>query len=369
MNPPSHCALVPCLDSEATVGAVVRALAAQLPVIVVDDGSRDGSALAAEEAGATVVRHPHNQGKGAALRSGLAAARERGFTHAVSVDADGQHLAADLPALLAASIAEPRALVVGARDFAVPNVPGASKFGRNFSNFWVRLETGQALSDTQSGYRVYPVVETLALEVPPSRFEWEVEVLVRAAWAGLPLVDVPVSVHYPPAEERLSHYRGFVDSARISWLHTRLVTRWILRGLHAGFMHLARAHATPPRLAVAVALGVLVGCSPFYGLHALIGLALGKLLRLNLVAVFAGTNISVPFVAPFLVFASVQTGHRLLHGRWVSLGVDGLTLEVAGRLFAAWLLGAGLVGAALGIVSGAVTYVVVVRVRAKARTG
>ncbi len=230
MHASSHCALVPCLDGEASVGPVVRALAAQLPVIVVDDGSRDATSHVAEAAGARqVVRHPRNLGKGAALLSGLRAAREAGFSHVISVDADGQHHADDLPALLAASSETPDAIVVGARDFEVPNVPGSSRFGRAFSNFWVRLETGRRLDDTQSGYRVYPVAHTLALGLAPSRFEWEVEVLVRAAWAGLPLREVPVGVFYPPPSERISHYRSYVDSARISWLHTRLVTRWLLR--------------------------------------------------------------------------------------------------------------------------------------------
>ncbi len=343
------------------MGSVVRALAAHLPVIVVDDGSRDETARVASVAGARVISHATNLGKGAALLTGLAAAREAGFTHLVSVDADGQHSADDLPALLDASRAQPEAIVVGARDFEVPNVPGSSRFGRRFSNLWVRLETGEDLSDTQSGYRIYPVEATLGLEVPASRFEWEVCVLVFAAWAGVPLVDVPIGVFYPPPDQRVSHYRGFVDSARISWLHTRLVTRGLLRPIR----RLARAHSSAPRLAAAVALGVFVGSSPFYGLHAVIGLALGKLLRLNLLAVVAGTNISVPFVAPFLVFGSVQSGHRLLYGEWLSLDVASLSLEVARRTFGAWLLGSALVGAALGVFAGGLTYAIVRKIREK----
>jgi glycosyltransferase involved in cell wall biosynthesis len=225
------CALIPCLDGAATVADVVRGAAQRMPVLLIDDGSTDDSAALAEAAGATVHRHAHNLGKGAALLTGLRAAAQAGFTHVVSLDADGQHDPKDIDPLWAAAQAEPRAVVVGARDFDVPNVPGASKFGRNFSNFWVRLETGRALSDTQSGFRVYPVQEILALALPPSHFEWEVEVLVRGSWAGLPVIDVPVGVYYPPPEERISHYRSVVDSARISWLHTRLVTRWLLRPL------------------------------------------------------------------------------------------------------------------------------------------
>ncbi len=123
--------------------------------------------------------------------------------------------------------------------------------------------------------------------------------------------------------------------------------------LHARFLEIASAHASAPRLGVAVGVGIFVGTSPFYGFHALIGLAVAKLLRLNLVAVVAGTNISLPFIAPFLVFGSVQLGHLVLHGEWLALDVDALSLEVAGRTFLAWCLGAGLLGAALGAAGGA----------------
>ncbi len=223
-----HCILIPCLDGEASLGPVVRAFRPHLPVLVVDDGSRDRTAEVAAQEGAEVVRHPVNRGKGAALLTGFAAARERGFTHAVTVDADGQHEVEDLPALLDASRESPLSIVVGARDFEVPNVPGASRFGRRFSNMWVRIETGRWLADTQSGYRVYPLDATLALRAPASRFEWEVEILVRALWGGMPVVDVPIGVFYPPPEERVSHYRGFVDSARLSRMHTRLCIRRML---------------------------------------------------------------------------------------------------------------------------------------------
>ena len=224
------CVVLPCLDSAATVGRVVERTRAVLDeVIVVDDGSADGSARAARAMGARVVRHPENRGKGAALLTGFAEALDQGFTHAVTLDADGQHDPADIPKLLAAAAAEPRALVVGARDFDVEHVPGASRFGRSFSNFWVWLETGTRLGDTQSGFRVYPLESVRALDLAPSRFEWEVEVLVRARWAGLPVHEVDVSVHYPPPGERLSHYRGFEDSLLISLLHVRLVPRSLLR--------------------------------------------------------------------------------------------------------------------------------------------
>lgn len=224
------CAVLPCLDAAETVGQVVRGVSAVLKdVIVVDDGSRDDSAQAARQAGARVVRHCGNRGKGAALMTGLNEAAARGFTQAVTIDADAQHSPQDIPRLLEVARAHPRALVVGARNFDIEHVPGASRFGRKFSNFWVWLETGTHLSDTQSGFRVYPVDSVLELEIPPSRFEWEVEVLVRARWAGLTVHEVDVSVYYPPKDTHTSHYRGIEDSLLISLLHVKLVPRSLLR--------------------------------------------------------------------------------------------------------------------------------------------
>jgi glycosyltransferase involved in cell wall biosynthesis len=224
------CVVLPCLDAAPTVGEVVQRTRAVLDeVIVVDDGSTDASADAARAMGARVVRHPENRGKGAALLTGFAEALDQGFTHAITLDADAQHDPADIPKLLAAAEAEPRAVVVGARDFNTPHVPGASRFGRRFSNFWVWLETGTRLSDTQSGFRAYPLRAVEDLDLSPSRFEWEVEVLVRARWAGLPVREVDVRVHYPPPEVRTSHYRGLEDSLLISLLHVRLVPRSFLR--------------------------------------------------------------------------------------------------------------------------------------------
>jgi glycosyltransferase involved in cell wall biosynthesis len=222
------CALIACLDGAATIDAVLTATYEHIDtIIVVDDGSTDDSGARSSKAGAIVVTHTRNRGKGAALLTGLQRAAELGFDHCVTLDADGQHDPSDIVGLLDTARAHPDALVIGARDFDTENVPGSSVFGRNFSNFWVRLETGQDPTDTQSGFRVYPVRHTLDLKVKPSRFQWEVEVIVRAAWAGLSVVDHPVSVYYPPPEKRISHYRSWADSTLISLMHCRLVARWM----------------------------------------------------------------------------------------------------------------------------------------------
>ncbi len=134
--------------------------------------------------------------------------------------------------------------------------------------------------------------------------------------------------------------------------------------VHAAFMDMARAHSSTNRLAVAAGVGVMVGSSPFFGFHAPIGIALGKLLRLNQVAILLGEQISLPFIAPFLVFASVQTGHVLLAGEWLSLAGAELTVEQAGEFLLAWWIGSLIVGAVLAVVLGLVTRAVLLRLRA-----
>jgi glycosyltransferase involved in cell wall biosynthesis len=228
------CVLVPVFDNHRTVGEVVAgARALGFSVLVVDDGSRDGSGERALDAGGEVVRHEENKGKGAALKTGFRAAFSRGFTHAVSIDADGQHFPEDIPRLVAAARASPDALVVGAREWAAErHVQGKSAFGRSFSNFWVWFETGVRVADSQCGLRVYPLAHVTRLGLRRDRFDLEVEVIVRAAWAGLPVLSVPVRVHYPPPDERVSHFDLFHDNVRISLLNTALVARRLVPWPH-----------------------------------------------------------------------------------------------------------------------------------------
>jgi glycosyltransferase involved in cell wall biosynthesis len=218
-------ALIPALDCEATIGAVVRGTLGQVSrVLVVDDGSGDRTGDAAKAAGAELLRLPANGGKGAALRAGMRALAARGATHALTLDGDGQHLPDDIPHLLGASARAPRALVLGARQHA-GTLAGLRVFGNRFANRWVRIACGERLEDTQSGFRVYPIAETLALGCRARRFAFETEVVIRAARAGLPILSVPVRVYNPPPGEGSSHFRGFSDALRIVLTVIRLLLR------------------------------------------------------------------------------------------------------------------------------------------------
>jgi glycosyltransferase involved in cell wall biosynthesis len=225
--------VIPVFNHARNVGQVVsEAGASGVPVIVVDDGSTDGSADAVPSlAGVTLVRHRRNLGKGAAILTGLgkALASPVGARFAVTVDADGQHHPDDARRLLAAlwpaTAAHPEiALVLGARTgMDAAAVPWSSRVGRGFSGFWVWAAGGPRVADSQSGFRVYPVAETLALPTRARRFEFEVEVLVHARRAGVAIREVPVSVAYEPPGGRVSHFRPWRDFGRNSATFTRLI--------------------------------------------------------------------------------------------------------------------------------------------------
>jgi len=245
--------VIPVYNHESRVAEVV-AMAQELnvPVFVVDDGSTDKTCERIKAiSGITILSHPENQGKGAALLTGFAAAATVADWVA-TVDADGQHDPRDVLKLWSV-VAKPsekpvhgelpvgkaggtgqerfrlRPLVVGLREeMAGPEVPWTSRFGRSFSNFWVRLAGGPGVMDTQSGMRLYPLPESLHLGVRSRRFQFEVEVLVRARWHGHPVLEIPIGVTYQPGAERISHFRPFVDFLRNSCTFSRLIAMRIL---------------------------------------------------------------------------------------------------------------------------------------------
>lgn len=193
------------------------------PIIVVDDGSSDATASMLDDlSGIHVLRHPANQGKGAALITGMRAAADMA-DYVITMDADGQHDPADARTLMAAIGDHRRALVVGRRQ--MDDAPWTSRKGRAFSNFWVWAAGGGRLTDSQSGFRIYPIAETLRLEVQARRYQFEVEVLVRAAWQGIPIVEAPICAAYGLTLPRISHFRPFIDFLRNAKTFGRLITK------------------------------------------------------------------------------------------------------------------------------------------------
>ncbi len=230
------CAVIPTYQNAKTLLKVVADVHRVVDtVFVVDDGSNDGTAALLDKATDNerpekVLTHPKNCGKGAALKTGLTYARQQGFRYAVTVDADGQHRADDIPALLKAVEEEPDALAIGSRGLQHENMPAKSTFANRFSNFWFALQTLQRLPDTQSGLRVYPLRRLHGLRWMSARYEAELTLLVFSAWAGVKLLPVPVSVYYPPRDQRVTHFRPGRDFTRISVLNTLLCFLMVVYG-------------------------------------------------------------------------------------------------------------------------------------------
>lgn len=228
------CAIVPYYDHPETLSDVVAALRrVHLPVVVVDDGSPPASRPAADAAtqsppGAHVpvilIRHKVNQGKGAAVISGLRYAAQNGFTHAVQVDADAQHELSRLPAMLDRSRAAPAAFVVGEAVYD-ETVPHGRYYARYLTHVWVWINClSRAVRDSMCGFRVYPVEPILEVIGEAERhiarhMGFDVEICVRSVWTGIPVVNFPVPVTY--AGEQPSHFRPIMDNVEISWMHAR----------------------------------------------------------------------------------------------------------------------------------------------------
>ncbi|MBR6345795.1 MAG: glycosyltransferase family 2 protein [Bacteroidales bacterium] len=219
-SPVRTVAVIPTHNNAGTVEDVVRRTLAQIKdVIVVNDGCTDGTAEILASLPVTVVTAPKNEGKGCALKRGFAKALELGFTHAVTLDADGQHFPEDIPLLLEKSSGNPDALIIGSRDLNAENMPGGNTFANKFSNFWFTVDTWRRIPDTQTGFRIYPL--KLIPRIVTARFEAELALLVFSAWRGLKTIPVAVRVFYP--EHRVSSFDPTVDFARISIMNVCLL--------------------------------------------------------------------------------------------------------------------------------------------------
>jgi predicted LPLAT superfamily acyltransferase/uncharacterized protein (DUF2062 family) len=334
---------IPVYNNPTTiVGVIVDTLKyTSEPVIVVDDGSDISveemffKAFPGQQSRLQFVRHTHNQGKGIALQTAFRVAVEQGFTHLVTIDGDGQHDPQDISKLLKESLQNPWALIVGDRDMKTSNVPESSTFGKKFSNFWVKYQTNVGVSDSQSGYRLYPLFFVQNMKFYCKKYDFEIEVLIRLIWKGVKVKNVPVKVTYFPPETRVSHFNKLHDNIRITMLNTVLTAASLLR-----------ENSSPIRSAIAFGLGVFVGCTPLFGLHTLILAALAFSLRLNFLYLFIGSQVSLPPFLPLLLIGAHFLG-RLALNHWTLTAAS----EAVGLI-----LGSVIQGILLGIVGFIVVY-------------
>jgi uncharacterized protein (DUF2062 family) len=280
----------------------------------------------------------------------------------------------DLSQFLGKLKENPGALIIGARNMEQNSVPAKSSFGHRFSNFWYRVETGIRLPDTQSGYRCYPVRRLENMVFFTNRFEFEIEVIVRAAWKGIPVLAVPVGVYYAPPDERVSHFRPIIDFTRISLLNTVLVLisfiyikpRDLLRKLFLKHKwkevfvdELFDPSQSNSRKSASVALGICTAILPIWGFQLMLAIFLALVLRLNKGLVILFANISIPPMIPLIIYSSYHFGAFWMpeSSQKVSLSKS-LTLSSIRYNFKQYLTGSISLALCAGLAAGGVAYLI-----------
>lgn len=320
------CVLIPTYNNEKTLKRVVDSVLEFVPgkfVIVVNDGSTDSTAEILSSYGnhITVLKNEKNRGKGYSLRKGFDYANEQGYHYVITMDSDGQHYPSDLPKMIDECYQYPDTVLMGSRNMDQEDVPGKSSFGNKFSNFWFKVETWISLPDTQTGFRVYPLKPLKKMRLFTTKFELEIEVIVRLAWKGIPFRPVPISVKYDP-DERVSHFRPGRDFFRISILNSVLFFGALLYYYPKVFLskrtwQAIKDEAIKPeesnlRKALSLGFGVFMGIFPIWGFQLLIGIPLAILFRLNKVLFITAANISVPPMIPFIISGSFLMGQFVI---------------------------------------------------------
>jgi glycosyltransferase involved in cell wall biosynthesis len=324
------CVIVPVYNHGSTVLKVLQDVTRYTTnILVINDGSTDQTRVTLEReapACCEIIHFAQNQGKGAALRDGFKRALALGYKRAITLDADGQHLASDIGAFVDALAETPNALMIGARDMQQDTVPGGSSFGHKFSNFWYRVITGRKLPDTQSGFRLYPLARMRKWKLFTGKYELEMEVLVRLSWTQIPVIPIPIHVYYPPGRERITHFRKVPDFMRITALSALFVVIGLLfarpirffKGLNrerakALFReHVLGSKDSNQKITFAVMLGLFVGVAPIWGFQIVAVIFFTVLFKLNKVIALAAAHISIPPMIPIIVFASFKLGGFIL---------------------------------------------------------
>ena len=367
--------IVPTYNNRGTIADVISDLKEySSDIMIVNDGSTDDTLdILNNIEGIQIQSYPVNKGKGYALKYGLGKAYEQGFRYAITIDADGQHFADDLPVFIDRILEVPDSLLIGARNLNADNMPGKNTFANRFSNFWYKVETGQELSDTQSGYRLYPLNRIQNIHFFTSRYEFEVEIIVRAAWRSVNVENVPIKVYYPPVEERVSHFRPFHDFFRISILNTVLVLYAFLIWYPWRFVQsltwenirnffskqVFNSKESNIRMAASMGWGRFCGIIPIWGYQMVFAAVAAHFMKLNKIVALVFSNISIPPMIPFILYGSVWTGAKIM-GEPIAISFSEISLNNVTQSLIQYIVGSFSLAAVLGTVTMCIGWAVMV---------
>ena len=356
--------VIPTYNNAATIAKVISDVKQfSFDIIVVNDGSTDATTeILKSIKDIHIIEYPNNKGKGNALKLGLNNAYELGFRYAITIDSDGQHFADDIPAFINKIEEEPDCLLIGARNLTAENMPSKNTFANKFSNFWFKVETGKTLSDTQSGYRLYPLEKLQNIHFITSRYEFEVEIIVRAAWRGVHVENIPIKVYYPPKEERVSHFRPLYDFTRISILNTMLVIYALLLYYPWSFLkvltlknvkkfinqQVIHSNDSNLRMATTIGWGIFCGIIPIWGYQMVFAGISAHFLKLNKTVAVVFSNISIPPMIPFILYGSMVIGAKLLSIDNV-FSLETVSLQSVGQSLYQYLIGSFVLAIVAGL--------------------
>ncbi|MDT0648169.1 DUF2062 domain-containing protein [Zunongwangia sp. F260] len=370
------CVLVPTYNNAGSLASVLQDLLVYTEnIVVVNDGSTDDTRdILTGFSDLEILHFKENRGKGVALNRGFEFAQELGYEYAITIDSDGQHYPDDLDIFLteleSRQSGDQELLLVGDRNMGRDGIPGKSSTGNKFSNFWFLVVTGTQLSDTQSGYRLYPLNVVNNIRFYTRKFEFEIEIIVKSAWRNVEVKNIPIKVFYE--KNRVTHFRPFWDITRITLLYMWfvLVSFFYIHPRNKyqdfkkkGFKRfwkedIVKSREPAHKKAAAIALGVFIGISPFWGLHTLLVFSLGAIFRLNKVIAFLFSNISIPPLIPFIIYGSYQMG-SLISGNGLDWKLSMENFDSSAEIFQSlglYILGSFVLAGLLALVLWVVFY-------------
>ena len=365
------CVIIPTYNNEKTLDKVVSdVLLVCSDVIIVNDGSTDKTSEILETyiGNVSILTHSRNKGKGKSLRNAFNFAINKGFEYAITIDSDGQHYPEDIRLFIDKIELNPNSIIVGARDMTQDGVPKKSSFGNKFSNFWFWVETGISLTDTQTGFRLYPLNKMKGMRFVTNKFEFEIEVIVRMAWKGVQVKEIPIRVKYD--ETRVSHFRPFKDFTRISILNTIFFIIAILFYIPQRFLFLLfgkkrikkikqdfiSQEGTKLQKSLSIGFGAFMGITPIWGFQMIVAVFFAYLFKLNKVIVLITSNISIPPFIPFILFGSYLCGHLLIGGEELRFS-NTINLDSIQSVMKQYLIGSFVFAIILGAIFFSISYI------------